>query len=260
MSAIPYEGHEEERDGEEQETLARPGRPRRQLFNRRSASLLALVVGVIGFYAGVRVEKGQLSSSSSAGSSALVPALVPAFAGGQWRELPRGYRNQLRFAQQLARPRRVRRRRNFDRHREQHQRQDDLHQRQLRKHGQGPALIGDQDHQKPHRRQEGGPSGRLGRDPGRQELQRHAQRNLNQRLRRQHNRQRFNRHKQQFKPVPDPGSARCSAPEAADQRPDHRPPGVDVDQQTSEHPERAYAAYGDCTGRSRERLWQQFGQ
>jgi hypothetical protein len=75
MSAIPYEGHEEERDGEEQETLARPGRPRRQLFNRRSASLLALVVGVIGFYAGVRVEKGQLSSSSSTGSS------LPSLAG-----------------------------------------------------------------------------------------------------------------------------------------------------------------------------------
>lgn len=83
MSAIPYEGHEEERDGEEQETLARPGRPRRQLFNRRSAGLLALVVGVIGFYAGVRVEKGQLSSSSSAGSSlpSSVPSSLPSLAG-----------------------------------------------------------------------------------------------------------------------------------------------------------------------------------
>lgn len=79
MSAIPYEGHEEEWDGEEQETLARPGRPRRQLFNRRSAILLALVVGVIGFYAGVRAEKGQLSSSSSTGVS--LPSSLPSLAG-----------------------------------------------------------------------------------------------------------------------------------------------------------------------------------
>ena len=79
MSAIPYEGHEEKWDGEEQETLARPGRPRRQLFNRRSAILLALVVGVIGFYAGVRVEKGQLSSSSSTGLS--LPSSLPSLAG-----------------------------------------------------------------------------------------------------------------------------------------------------------------------------------
>ena len=79
MSAIPYEGHEEEWDGQEQETLARPGRPRRQLFNRRSALLLALVVGVIGFYAGVRVEKGQLSSSSSTGLS--LPSSLPSLTG-----------------------------------------------------------------------------------------------------------------------------------------------------------------------------------
>ena len=79
MSAIPYEGHEEEWDGEEQETLARPGRPRRQLFNRRSAILLALVVGVTGFYVGVRVEKGQLSSSSSTGLS--LPSSLPLLAG-----------------------------------------------------------------------------------------------------------------------------------------------------------------------------------
>ena len=79
MSAIPYEGHEEEWDGEEQETLARPGRPRRQFFNRRSALLFALVVGVIGFYAGVRVEKSQLSSSSSTASS--LPSSLSSLAG-----------------------------------------------------------------------------------------------------------------------------------------------------------------------------------
>ena len=79
MSAIPYEGREEEWDGEEHETLA-PGRPRRQLFNRRSAALVALVVGVTGFYAGVRVEKGQLSSSSSTALS--LPSSLPSLARG----------------------------------------------------------------------------------------------------------------------------------------------------------------------------------
>jgi hypothetical protein len=69
MSAIPYEPREEEWDREEQDTPALPRRPRRQLFNRRSATLIALIVGVIGFYAGVRVEKGQLSNSSSTGLS-----------------------------------------------------------------------------------------------------------------------------------------------------------------------------------------------
>jgi hypothetical protein len=43
-----------------------PRRVRRQFFNRRSAALGALVTCAIGFYAGIRVEKGQLSNSSSA--------------------------------------------------------------------------------------------------------------------------------------------------------------------------------------------------
>jgi hypothetical protein len=81
MSAIPYEPGEEEWGREEQDTLALPRRPRRQLFNRRSATLIALIVGVIGFYAGVRVEKGQLSSSSSTGLS-LPPSLATAARGG----------------------------------------------------------------------------------------------------------------------------------------------------------------------------------
>jgi hypothetical protein len=42
-----------------------PRRPRRQFLNRRSAALAALVTCAVGFYAGVRVEKGQLSSSST---------------------------------------------------------------------------------------------------------------------------------------------------------------------------------------------------
>ncbi len=42
-----------------------PRRTRRQFFNRRTAALGALVTCAIGFYAGIRVEKSQLSSSSS---------------------------------------------------------------------------------------------------------------------------------------------------------------------------------------------------
>jgi hypothetical protein len=80
MSAIPYEPREEEWDHEEQDTRPLPRRPRRQLFNRRSATLIALIVGVIGFYAGVRVEKGQLSSSSSTGLS--LPSSLSSLARG----------------------------------------------------------------------------------------------------------------------------------------------------------------------------------
>jgi hypothetical protein len=50
-----------------------PRRPRRQFFNRGTAAIAALVTCAIGFYAGIRVEKSQLSNSSSgltAGSGA----------------------------------------------------------------------------------------------------------------------------------------------------------------------------------------------
>jgi hypothetical protein len=47
-----------------------PRRSRRQFFNRRVAALLALLTCAIGFYAGVRVEKGQLSSSGTGLSQA----------------------------------------------------------------------------------------------------------------------------------------------------------------------------------------------
>jgi hypothetical protein len=42
-----------------------PVRPRRRFLTRGSALLLALVTGAIGFYIGIRVEKGQVSSSST---------------------------------------------------------------------------------------------------------------------------------------------------------------------------------------------------
>jgi hypothetical protein len=47
-----------------------PRRTRRQFFNRRTAALGALVTCAIGFYAGIRVEKSQVSSSGAALGSA----------------------------------------------------------------------------------------------------------------------------------------------------------------------------------------------
>jgi Domain of unknown function (DUF5666) len=88
MNAITYERHEQDWDGyEEPEEEARSGRPRRQFFNRKTAALAALITCALGFYAGVRIEKGQLSGSTtaSAGGSAAVTAAgggPPAAAGG----------------------------------------------------------------------------------------------------------------------------------------------------------------------------------
>jgi hypothetical protein len=60
-----------------------PGRPRRQFLNWRSATLMALIVGAIGFYVGIRVEKGQAGRSSSAARGLSFPtALGGAGAGG----------------------------------------------------------------------------------------------------------------------------------------------------------------------------------
>lgn len=52
----------------EQEPI--PVRPRRQLLNRRSAALLALLTAAAGFYAGVALEKRQVTSSSPTASAA----------------------------------------------------------------------------------------------------------------------------------------------------------------------------------------------
>jgi collagen type I/II/III/V/XI/XXIV/XXVII alpha len=40
-----------------------PRRPRRQFLNRRSAALAALLTCAVGFYAGAKVEKGQISTT-----------------------------------------------------------------------------------------------------------------------------------------------------------------------------------------------------
>jgi hypothetical protein len=54
----------------EEEPLTLPGRSRVRLFNRTAAMLLALLLGAIGFYVGVRVEKSQLAGSTSTSLSA----------------------------------------------------------------------------------------------------------------------------------------------------------------------------------------------
>jgi hypothetical protein len=64
MSTISYDQAERDWDPEEP-AQPLPRRPRRQFFNRRSAALVALITCAAGFYAGVRVEKGQVSGSSA---------------------------------------------------------------------------------------------------------------------------------------------------------------------------------------------------
>jgi hypothetical protein len=69
MNAIPYDRPEEDWDKYEDDDDAGaqrlPGRPRRQFLTWASAALCAVVLCAVGFYAGVRVEKGQVSSSST---------------------------------------------------------------------------------------------------------------------------------------------------------------------------------------------------
>jgi hypothetical protein len=66
---------------EQQEQL--PRRPRRQFFNRRSAALAALITCAAGFYAGVRVEKGQIASSSTGTFTLPTGAGATGRAGGR---------------------------------------------------------------------------------------------------------------------------------------------------------------------------------
>lgn len=84
MNAVPYDSAEEDWDRyeDEGEDYSMPGRPRRQFFNRASAALLALILGAIGFYAGVRVEKSQMSNSSTTAGSGLASRLGALGGGG----------------------------------------------------------------------------------------------------------------------------------------------------------------------------------
>ncbi len=82
MDAITYD----QRDDGWQPTTERPDqghlppRPRRQYFNKWTAALVAAITCAAGFYAGVRVEKGQSSASTTGGASGLA-ALAAAVRG-----------------------------------------------------------------------------------------------------------------------------------------------------------------------------------
>jgi hypothetical protein len=84
MNAVTYDRRNEDWEQSEDEPDAgrMPRRPRRQLFNKRTAALAAVVACAAGFYAGVRVEKGQLGSSSSTGGLASALASLRSGAAG----------------------------------------------------------------------------------------------------------------------------------------------------------------------------------
>jgi hypothetical protein len=87
MDAITYyqrdDGWQPHTDRPDQGNL--PPRPRRQYFNKWTAALVAAITCAAGFYAGVRVEKGQSGGSTSTGAgglAALAAAVRGASAGG----------------------------------------------------------------------------------------------------------------------------------------------------------------------------------
>lgn len=59
-----------------------PRRPRRRYLNKRSLALTAALTCAAGFYAGVRVEKGQFSGTSSTSGSSALSALAARFRSG----------------------------------------------------------------------------------------------------------------------------------------------------------------------------------
>ncbi len=82
MNAIPHDTPEQEWDAPD-DAYELPGRPRRRLWGPGTAIVLALLLGVVGFYVGVRVEKGQLSSSPSTLGAGLAGAATRAGAGAR---------------------------------------------------------------------------------------------------------------------------------------------------------------------------------
>jgi hypothetical protein len=69
MSAIPYDTPESDLEDSQHDASLPPGRPRRRFFNRKSAALAALVAAAAGFFAGVEIEKSQLSTTATAATS-----------------------------------------------------------------------------------------------------------------------------------------------------------------------------------------------
>ena len=64
MNTMPYEDADQDwEDGDYDDEL--PARPRRQLLSWWSAGLVALILGGIGFYVGIRVEKSKFAGGGS---------------------------------------------------------------------------------------------------------------------------------------------------------------------------------------------------
>jgi hypothetical protein len=70
MKTITPDSRQEDWEALQDDQARLAPRPRREIFNRRSAALGALVACAIGFYAGVRVEKSQQPAAASAAAGA----------------------------------------------------------------------------------------------------------------------------------------------------------------------------------------------
>ena len=82
MSSVPYQASEETWATHEQPDLAFPARRDRKLSGKRTAVLAAVIIGAAGFYGGVRVEKGQLTNSTSTATAAASGARAGGAATG----------------------------------------------------------------------------------------------------------------------------------------------------------------------------------
>ena len=181
MNAIPYDTPEQEWDAPE-ESYELPGRPRRRFWGPGTAVVLAVLLGVVGFYVGVRVEKGQLSSSTStlgtglggaaagAGAGARTGAGSAASAagrtGGFGRALAGGGAGGANASFGTV---------------SSVNGQHDLPHRVLRQHGQDPAHLGDEDDQERQCLQEVRTPRRHDHRPGTQGIPRHDHRGLRHR-------------------------------------------------------------------------------
>jgi len=83
MSALTFDRRANPDEIEDDGDGRMPRRPRRRLLTRWSALLLALMMCAIGFYVGVRVEKGHIASSpTTIGAAGAFAARGGAAAGG----------------------------------------------------------------------------------------------------------------------------------------------------------------------------------
>ena len=81
MKTAPYGAPEhDEWDEQEEAPLALPARPRRHVNGPVTAVLLALLVGAICFYVGIRVEKSQLPSTAGTSGTGTGSRLAAALA------------------------------------------------------------------------------------------------------------------------------------------------------------------------------------